>query len=345
MKLSNISAVLFTLVFYGTTIAQQQIPTLSPADAVSELIKSLSVDQLEKMSRPWEDKERVNWDFVPKTYRAGVVIGSLSEEQKNKFYQLVMSTAGATTLEKIKSIAFLEGILRGVEGRKEGDTYRDPKNYYIQLFGAQETNKPWGWKIEGHHLCLNYVIDQNKVISATPSVLCSNPAIVLDGVNKGHQLLKTEIQMAVDLLNSLSAEQKAKAIIADQAPKEILTYQQRKVELDATEGLRYSDLNIAQKKQLKDLIQLYVVRASKFFAADILKRIDQAGWDQNSFVWSGSQDVTPGHPHYYWVQGPEFVIEYDNFQNNGNHVHSIFRDRRNDFGDALAGHYDKEHKK
>jgi len=77
----------------------------------------------------------------------------------------------------------------------------------------------------------------------------------------------------------------------------------------------------------------------------MLKRIEKAGWDQTSFIWSGSTDVTPGHPHYYRIQGPEFVIEYDNYQNNGNHVHSIFRDRLNDFGDALADHYDKTHKK
>lgn len=345
MNTSRLFALLLTVHVFSSTTAQQQLPALSPAAAATELLQSLSVEQMEKMSRPWTDKERVNWDFVPKTYRAGVTIGNLSESQKDKFFKLVIATAGQTTLEKIKSIAFLEAILRGVEGRQEGDTYRDPKNYYIQLFGAQELNKPWGWKYEGHHICLNYVIDQNKVISATPSVLCSNPAIVLEGQNKGYQLLKTEIQLAVDLLGSMKSDQKTKAILNDQAPKEILTYQQRKVELDAAGGISFQDLNPAQQKIFKDLVQLYVVRASKLFAADILKRIEKSGWAQNTFVWSGSEDVSPGHPHYYRIQGPEFVIEYDNYQNNGNHVHSIFRERLNDFGDFLADHYNKEHKK
>ncbi|MDZ4708293.1 MAG: DUF3500 domain-containing protein [Saprospiraceae bacterium] len=345
MKTLRYLMLFVALSIYGSSFAQQLIPTLKPSVAVSEFLSTLTVEQKDKMAKPWEDKERVNWDFVPKTYRAGVVIGALNAEQKEKFFQLVMSTAGATTLEKIKAIALLEAILRGVEGRKEDDTYRDPKNYYIQLFGAQELDKPWGWKIEGHHLCLNYVIDQNQVKSATPSVLCSNPAIVLEGVNKGHQLLKTEIQLALDLLQSLNARQQTKAIISDQAPKEILTYQQRKVELEAAGGISFKELNPGQQKQLKDLVVLYVTRASKFFVADMLKRIEKAGWDQTSFIWSGSTDVTPGHPHYYRIQGPEFVIEYDNYQNNGNHVHSIFRDRLNDFGDALADHYDKTHKK
>lgn len=342
---SNWCAVLVAVLFCNTMFAQQQVPAILPGDAVNDLLKSLSVDQLQKMSRPWSDKERVNWDFVPKAYRAGVTIGALTEMQKEKFFRLVSATAGPTTLEKIKAIAVLEAILRGVEGRPEGDTYRDPKNYYIQVFGAQELDKPWGWKIEGHHLCLNYVIDQNKVMSATPSVLCSNPAIVLEGPNKGHQLLKTEIKLALDLLQSLNATQQTKAILSDQTPKEILTYQQRKVELDAAGGISFKDLNPAQQKQLKDLVVLYVTRASRFFVADMTKRIEKAGWDHTSFIWSGSTDVTPGHPHYYRIQGPEFVIEYDNYQNNGNHVHSIFRDRLNDFGDALTDHYDKAHKK
>jgi len=345
MNNSRFLAVLFTAFICSAVFGQQQMPAILPSAAVRDLLKSLTVDQLEKMSRPWADKERVNWDFVPKSYRAGVTIGTLNEDQKDKFFKLVASTAGAVTLEKIKAIAVLEAILRGVEGRQEGDTYRDPKNYYIQVFGAQELDKPWGWKIEGHHICLNYVIDQNQVKSATPSVLCSNPAIVLEGVNKGHQLLKTEIQLALGLLQSLNPEQQTKAILSDQTPKEILTYQQRKVDLDAAGGISFKELNPGQQKQLKDLVVLYVTRASKFFVADMLKRIEKSGWDQTSFVWSGSTEVSPGHPHYYRIQGPEFVIEYDNYQNNGNHVHSIFRDRLNDFGDALTEHYDKEHKK
>lgn len=344
MKYSSTLMAIVAMFYCSIVFGQQPVPAMSAEDAVTALLKTLSVEQMEKMSRPWTDKERVNWDFVPKTYRAGVTIGSLNETQKDKFFNLVLATAGTATLEKIKAIAVLEAILRGVEGRPEGDTYRDPKNYYIQLFGAQDLKNPWGWKFEGHHICLNYVIDKNKVVSATPSVLCSNPAIVLEGEKKGYQLLKTEIQMAVDLLVSLNPEQKSKTILADQAPKEILTYQQRKVELDAAGGIRFSELNSAQQKMFRDLVKWYVVRASKFFADDIMKRLELSGWEKNSFIWSGSQDVTPGHPHYYRVQGPEFVIEYDNYQNNGNHVHSIFRERLNDFGDALASHYEKEHK-
>lgn len=323
--------------------AQQQTPMLSPSETANELLKSLRPDQVEKMSRPWDDKERVNWDFVPKEYRAGVTVGSLNDSQKEKFYRLVLATGGEKTLDRVKSISFLESILRGVEGRKEGDQYRDPGKYFVQLFGAGHLDKIWGWKIEGHHLCLNYVLEKNKVISATPSVLGSNPAIVLEGENKGYQLMKPEIQLATGILSTFTPSQKTKAIVSSQASKEILTYQQRKASIDKTGGIAFAELNPAQQNKLKELVEVYINRASKFFVKDMLARVEQAGWDKVFFVWEGSEDVSPGHTHYYRIQGPEIIIEYDNYQNNGNHVHSIFRDVRNDFGDLLAAHYKEEH--
>ncbi len=330
--------------FAGNALtAQQQMPMLSPGEAAADLLKSLRPDQLDKMSRPWDDKERVNWDFVPKEYRAGVTVGSLSDGQKEKFYRLVLATGGEKTLDRVKSISFLESILRGVEGRKEGDAYRDPGKYFIQLFGATHLDKTWGWKIEGHHLCFNYVLEKNKVIAASPSVLGANPAIVLEGENKGYQLMKPEIQLATSILSSLNTGQKTKAIVSSQASKEILTYQQRKASIDKAGGVSFTELSPAQQTKLKELVELYIHRASRFFVKDMLARVEQAGWNKVFFVWEGSEDVSPGHTHYYRIQGPEFIIEYDNYQNNGNHVHSIFRDVRNDFGDLLAAHYKEEH--
>ena len=114
--------------------------------------------------------------------------------------------------------------------------------------------------------------------------------------------------------------------------------------MHTAEGLKYDQLSKTQQAALKEIIKYYVGRASKFFVKDILQRMENEGWNTFSFAWLGSEDVTPGHTHYYRIQSPSFIIEYDNFQNNGNHVHSIFRDLKNDFGDALAEHYEKEHK-
>ncbi|MEP7323398.1 MAG: DUF3500 domain-containing protein [Saprospiraceae bacterium] len=343
MKCIKVSMVFYFLCIYTVGQSQKAIPVLKPSVALNEFVKSLTVIQLDSASRPYDDKQRTNWDFVPRTDRTGITLGSLSPEQVDKFYRLVVATAGETTLEKIKNAAFLEGVLRGVEGRPENDTYRDPKKYFIQVFGLNQMNKVWGWKYEGHHICLNYVIKDDKVVSASPSIYSSNPAIVLAGPNQGKQILKTETQLAADLLFSLNAEQKAKTIISAETPKEIYTYKERTSTVNTPGGILFSELNTSQQAKLKELVTFYVTRASKFFVKDMLDRIEKSGWDKVRFSWAGSEDVTVNHPNYYSVQSPEFLIEYDNYQNNGNHVHSIFRDVKNDFGDALAEHLKKEH--
>ncbi len=322
---------------------QKAISILKPSLAAMEFSKSLSISQLEAVSKSFADTQRVNWDFVPRTDRTGITLHTLTPDQLDRFYRLVVSTAGETTLEKIKNASWLEGILRGVEGRPENDEHRDPKKYYIQIFGLNQMDKMWGWKYEGHHICLNYVIKEDKVVSASPSVYSSNPAIVLSGPDQGKQILKSETKLGADLLYSLTKDQKAKAIISAEVPKEIYTYKERTCTVNTPGGISFKELNGSQQSKLKELVTFYVSRASKFFVKDMLDRIQRSGWDQVRFQWAGSEDVTVNHQNYYSVQGPEFLIEYDNYQNNGNHVHSIFRDVKNDFGDALVEHVKKDH--
>lgn len=340
MKISRSQFLVIFIAFYSSTLIYGQHFT-SKANA---FIESLSADQKKELLRPFSDTQRTNWDFVPREDRTGIRIGYLSAVQLNKFYDLVLATAGDITLEKIKNVRKHEAILRGIENRPIDDKYRDTTKYFIQLFGMNDGDKTWGWKFEGHHICINYVIKDEKVYSATPNVHCSNPAVVLKGAQEGYVLLKPERDMAKAFLDGLTAEQKTKAITSTETPKEIINYKPRKAVLDNFSGLNFGQLSPAQQTKFKELVHLYVTRASKFFVKDIEARIAKAGWDKWSFIWMGSEDVTPGHTHYYRLQSPEFIIEYDNFQNNGNHVHSIFRDVKNDFGDALAEHYDKEHK-
>ncbi len=343
--MKSLRFLLYVILLIDSTVmfAQQAMTAIKPSLAVNEFVRSLSKEQLALCSKPFSDTQRVNWDFVPRTDRTGITLHTLSQDQLDRFYRLVLSTAGETTLEKMKSASWLEGILRGVEGRPENDTHRDPKKYFIQLFGISQMDKVWGWKYEGHHICLNYVIKDDKVVSASPSIYSSNPAIVLAGPDQGKQILKKETQLAYDLLTSLTADQKTKAIVSAEAPKEIYAYKERTSTVNTPGGIFYNDLNKIQQVKLKELVTFYISRASKFFVKDMLDRIEKIGWDKARFSWAGSEDVTVNHANYYSVQHPEFLIEYDNYQNNGNHVHSIFRDVKNDFGDALAEHLKKDH--
>ncbi|MEP7266246.1 MAG: DUF3500 domain-containing protein [Saprospiraceae bacterium] len=343
MNKAKISFLLF-ISFLASMQAQNAIPAISPLSAANDFIKSLTPIQAQEALKPFDGTERYYWDFVPRTDRTGVIMRSLSDAQIGKFLKLLVATAGETTLKTFNDIRANELILGKIEGRPDTNTHRDPKKYFIQIFGFNDNDQIWGWKVEGHHCCLNYTLDGNKVISATPNIACSNPAVVLSGPLKDKVLLPTERDLAKSLLVSLSSEQKSKAIVSPETPKEIINYLKRKALMDDYPGLSFRELTKDQQSRLKAIVNYYVMRSSKFFVKDIEGRIEKAGWDKVSFAWLGSEDITPGHTHYYRIQGPEFVIEYDNYQNDGNHVHSIFRDVKNDFGDALVEHYQKEHK-
>jgi hypothetical protein len=181
-------------------------------------------------------------------------------------------------------------------------------------------------------------------VSGTPGFLGSNPAVVQEGANKGTELLKEEKDLAFGLLNSLSAEQKKKAIFADRAPGDIVTGISRKAMIDHPVGLLYSEMNPNQREQLLALINLYVHRYTKLFADDMLKEIEAAGLDKLRFAWAGFTEPGLGKPHYYRIQGPTLIIEYDNTQNDANHVHTVVRDLLHDFGgDLLLEHYRQSH--
>ena len=341
-KLSN-TGYFFILILICNRLQAQQAQGLNSTVAATDFLKSLTAEQSLLVNKQMDDTIRTYWDFVPKEYRAGLVLSSLTEMQKAKFFNLVNATAGPITTDLMKRQFWLEGVLKIVEGRKPEDMHRDPGKYFIQIFNGSHTDKTWGWKLEGHHICINYVLQGNKVVSATPNFFGANPAVVLSGDDQGKQHLKTEAKLANDLRASLTEDQKSKAIISAETPTEIYTYLKRKADVSSTEGILFTELNLSQKTMMREMVLYYVQRSSKLFVKDMMNRIEKSGWDKVRFVWAGSEDMTPGHAHYFRVQGPEFLIEYDNLQNNGNHVHSIFRDALHDFGDGLVDHMMKDH--
>jgi len=145
-------------------------------------------------------------------------------------------------------------------------------------------------------------------------------------------------------LKGLSAEQQKVAIITATAPKEIITTNKKRAEALSPTGIAASALNASQKKQLAGLIKLYLARWRPQIADEEFAAIEKAGFDKVTFAWAGA--IERGTANYYRVQGPGFLIEFDNSQNNANHIHTVFRDFKGDFGhDLLAEHYAAEHGK
>ena len=242
-----------------------------------------------------------------------------------------------------------EGILREVEGRQEGDEYRDPKKYYVSFFGEPAEKSLWGWRLEGHHLSLNFTYFNGVVEAATPSFMGANPAVVPSGSHKGERNLKDETDLALEFLHALKEDQLKTAIFSDKALPEIVNGNKREAQLLEPRGILYKDLTADQQKMFIKLLNVYVKNYELGFSSKLWEKIQKAGVDNLSFAWAGatepasSADKT-GAGTYYRIQGPMLLIEYDNTQTNANHVHAAVRDLTNDFaGDVLKQHYQKEH--
>ena len=315
----------------------------SLAKLANQFTQSLDKEQQLKLLYPFESEERFNFHFVPKE-RKGISINELNDKQKNAALRLLAACLSKKGLEKTVAIMQLEKILKVIEKRAEDDRYRDTGKYFIIIFGEPSDNGIWGWRFEGHHVSYSFSAKKNVLVSATPGFLGSNPGIVKEGPEKGKQLLKDEANLAFDLLHSFSKDALSKVVIATPVPNDILSFVQRKPVIENSQGILYSDMNGVQKEKLRALINVYIHRYTRLFAESMLKDIQRAGINNLRFVWIGPTDAAPGKAHYYRIQGPTLLIEFDNSQNNANHVHTVIRDLKNDFGgDILAEHYKKEH--
>ncbi len=311
------------------------------SETANKFLETLSVRQKAKTQFLFNQDERYNWHYIPKN-RKGISLNDLNDTQRKAAMNLLRTALSDTGYNKTIAIIELEAVLREVEGRSSNDDYRDPGKYYFSIFGNPAADSIWGWRLEGHHISLNFSTENNRLVSGTPGFLGTNPAIVLSGPEKGKQILKDETELGFALLHSFDAKQMENAIINAEAPGDIITAANRKATISDPRGILYSELNDAQQKKFLQLLSIYIHRYTRLFAIDMIHEIETAGLTNLRFAWAGAQQ--PGNPHYYRIQGPTIIIEYDNTQNNANHVHTVIRDLKNDFGgDELLEHYKKSH--
>ncbi len=311
--------------------------------AANTFLTSLDANSKAAASYSLDDPERFNWHFVPRE-RKGACFRNFNEKQRAAALAFIRASLGETGYSKATQIMALELVLREIEGLGLNNLRRDPLNYYITIFGNPSKDKPWAWRLEGHHVAFNFASANNEIVSSTPHFFGSNPGTIPSGAEKGKQILKQETDGGFALIGSLSAEQKAKAVISETAYPDILSFNSRKATLPEAPGISYKDLTPEQQKKLLELLDVYVKDYQLGFAKKLMDKIRASGIENLSFAWAGSQ--FPGTPagNYYRIQGPMLLIEYDNTQNNGNHVHTTVRDLTNDFAeDILKEHYQREH--
>lgn len=326
------------LFFYSAALQAQSVDVTQRAN---DFLSTLSPTLKSKVQYTWNDGERLNWHFVPKD-RNGISLHDLNEKQRTAAFALLKASLSNQGYQKATGILALEKILQQVEGRGENDSYRDPLNYYFTIFGTPAPDKLWGWRLEGHHLSLNFSTANGIVESSTPSFWGSNPAVVPSGNERGKKTLKDEMDLGFALINALNEQQLAKARFSETALHEIVSYNKQQAELLTPAGILYKDLTADQQQLFMKLLNTYIKNYEFGFAEKLMEKIKKAGIDKLSFAWAGA--LKPGAGHYYRIQGPMLLIEYDNTQNNANHIHSVVRDLTNDFaGDILREHYQKEH--
>jgi hypothetical protein len=311
--------------------------------AANAYLGALTPEQKKKATYPLTDAERESWNFVP-TARNGLSFKETSTQVYTLGLALLRTGLSHTGMAKAQAVMQLEFVLKELEKNSTNSPNRDATNYFVTIFGEPSLDKSWGWRFEGHHLSFNFTIVDGKHVFFAPSFIGTNPAEVRVGPRKGERVLADEEDLGHALINSLDEAQRKVAIFAERGLNEIVTTNKKRVETLTPVGIAAAQLNAGQKEKLMAVVKSFVNRYQPLLADETIAEITQAGIDKITFAWAGP--LQRGQATYYRVQGPTFLIEFDNSQNNANHIHSTFREFKGDFGhDVLAEHYAKEHQK
>ncbi len=310
----------------------------SMSEAAQSFLNSLDDEQKQRVNFEYMDGERLFW-YYPPLNRHGLPLMNMSSEQRELAHSLLKSGLTETSYSQAKQIIELELVLGAIEKDQGKPNFvRDPDRYYFTVFGDPSSDEyPWGWRIEGHHISLHFSIWADSVLSTTPFFFGSNPAEVLSGPNAGQRILAEREDIAMELVSSMDEIQLGKCVIFEEAPLDILTYNSTKAMFAKEEGIPASMLNSNQRENLMALISEYVNQVNTDLAQQKLDRLVENGIERIHFAWGGS--LEKGEAHYYRIHGGDFVVEFDNRQNEANHVHSVWRDVENDFAqDVLREH-------
>jgi Protein of unknown function (DUF3500) len=328
-----VGAVLLTAAYNRTNSASLM------AECANRFLASLTPEQKAKATFSFEDAERVNWAFVP-LERKGLTLRDMTPYQKQLAYALL--NAGLSQIGYVKAVTImsLDDVLRVME--KDNGERRNPEKYYFSIFGTPADKGTWGYRVEGHHCSQNYTVVDGKVMNA-PSFFGANPAEVREGPRAGLRTLAQEEDLGRDVVASLTEDQRKTAVVDAKAPNEILTSNSRQAALKGqASGLSATKMTGAQYEKLLALLEMYAQNMPDQVAQYREEQIKKAG-KNIFFAWAGG--VKKGEPHYYRVQAPAFLIEYDDTQNGANHIHTVWRDFTGDFGeDLLKAHYQASHK-
>ena len=314
------------------------------AAAAGDFLASLPEAQKAQAAFAFDSEERSRHHFIPPEVfeRRGVSYADLGFEQKVRAQELLrsgLSRRGYLTARQIMEVEGILGVLVEGEGRRFA---RDPDAYWVSVFGTPSAAGTWGWRWEGHHLSLHFTVVDGEATVSTPTFLGANPATVPSGARKGLRAMKAQEDTARDLLASLDAGQREAAIFDDVAPTNVVTGADLVVDPLDPVGIQGSALSSAQQEMLMAVVDSYVGLMADDVAELRRAAVAEGGVEDTWFAWAGP--TARGEVAYYRVQGPNFLIEFDNTQEDPNHIHAAYRDFDGDLGrDLLREHVAQEH--
>jgi hypothetical protein len=308
------------------------------ARAAQAFLAALDAAQRRRAVFAFNDAERRNWHYVPRG-REGVPFKDMPPSARAAADEMMKASLSAVGYAKTTNVFRVEDVLRQLE---TFGLLRDPEKYYVTVFGTPDRGAPWGWRLEGHHLSLNFALVPGRPIAVTPAFMGANPALVPSGPLKGLRVLAEEQDLAFALARGVDARLRGRLVIGASSLGDIVSGPGRADSLKTPAGVPLGELSPEQRDAAMRLVAVYARNMRGDVAERELARVRDSGVERLHFAWAGPID--PGRPHYYRLHGPTVLIEYDNTQNDANHVHSVWHDPAGDFGqDPLRSHYRHGH--
>ena len=301
---------------------------------------------------PFDHKNRESFDyFAPSSqFTRGLPLRYMNPRQKEAALELLKVSLSDEGFNKVEQIFLLEDVLL-IREQQNPLYIRDSKAYYIAVFGIPAKTGAWSWRIQGHHLSLQWTFLNGEIISSTPQFLGAQPMKIKTGDSTdiklpvGTRVLGQEEDLARDLIESLSADQQL--IARGQVQWDLETtnssdaLEDRKPNRledngNGLRGLLYSSLIDENKREkLQRLVKSHTRVQTSIIAKDRLDKIEKEGWDHVRFFFMNGFER--GDPLYYRIRSNTFLIEYVNKafsspSEPADHQHTVWRDFNNDWG-------------
>ncbi|MPZ95034.1 MAG: DUF3500 domain-containing protein [Propionibacteriales bacterium] len=307
-------------------------------EAATAFTDALTAGQRDEATARFDIPDHDRWTYLPGP-RPGLAIAALDDEQRGLAFDLLATAYSTRGHTDALAVVRVESIRRELQqsGTQTVDPYTDLR-YWVRVLGDPRGAEPWAWRVNGHHLAAHATVVGDQV-TGTPQFFGAEPARVPTGPHTGFRPLAREEDLARRLVDALGNDQRRVAVSGPVAPRDIRTrFDPVASTAVVPPGLRHDQMDREQRDLLEAVVRQYLDRAAGPVADRAWTDILDAGRGEVAFTWAG--DTAPGAGHYYAVTGPSFLLEYDNTQDDANHIHSVWRDLRHDWGgDLLAQHY------